>query len=167
MRKFKTAEDNRTNYIYYTAEGKKIVIQPGMTDADGNAVTEEMTTILHGMDDDEVDADRREEYKCPVHYQAYFDGEGEDAEDRNPYLTDEGSDPMEQMIASIDAQAHEDRLDKLKTALAALTDLQKATIYKKFYQNMSTTDIAAEEGVSEAAIRNSLKKIYANLAKKI
>ena len=146
MRKFKTAEDNRTNYIYYTAEGKKIVIQPGMTDADGNAVTEEMITILHGMDDDEVDADRREEYKC---------------------LTDEGSDPMEQMIASIDAQAHEDRLDKLKTALAALTDLQKATIYKKFYQNMSNTDIAAEEGVSEAAIRNRLKKIYANLAKKI
>ena len=74
---------------------------------------------------------------------------------------------MEQMIASIDAQAHEDRLDKLKTALAALTDLQKATIYKKFYQNMSNTDIAAEEGVSEAAIRNRLKKIYANLAKKI
>ena len=32
---------------------------------------------------------------------------------------------------------------------------------------MSNVDIAAEEGVSEAAIRNRLKKIYATLRKKI
>lgn len=167
MRKFKTSEDNRTNYIYYTAEGKKQVIKPGMVGNDGKAITEEMITILHKMDDEQVDADRREEYHCPVHYQAYSDGEGEDADDRNPYLCDTAADPLEQMLASINEQEHSDRLDRLKAALTTLTDLQRDTIYKKFYRNMSNVDIAAEEGVSEAAIRNRLKKIFANLAKKI
>lgn len=167
MRKFKTSEDNRTNYIYYTAEGKKLDIKPGMVGDDGKAITEEMITILHKMDDEQVDADRREDYHCPVHYQAYSDGEGEDADDRNPYLCDTDADPLEQMLASINEQEHSEKLDRLKAALTTLTDLQKETIYKKYYRNMSNVDIAAEEGVSEAAIRNRLKKIFANLAKKI
>lgn len=167
MRKFKTSEDNRTNYIYYTAEGKKLVIKPGMVGNDGKAITEEMITILHKMDDEQVDADRREEYHCPVHYLAYSDGEGEDADDRNPYLCDTAADPLEQMLASINEQEHSEKLDRLKAALTTLTDLQRDTIHKKFYHNMSNVDIAAEEGVSEAAIRNRLKKIFANLAKKI
>ena len=167
MRKFKTAEDNRTNYIYYAAEGKKLVIKPGMVGNDGKAITEEMITILHKMDDEQVDADRREEYHCPVHYLAYSDGEGEDADDRNPYLCDTAADPLEQMLAFINEQEHSEKVDKLKVALTTLTDLQKNTVYKKFYRNMSNVDIAAEEGVSEAAIRNRLKKIFANLAKKI
>lgn len=54
MRKFKTAEKNRTNYIYYTAEGKPIVITPGMVDEDGKAVTESLITMLHDWDDDDV-----------------------------------------------------------------------------------------------------------------
>ena len=60
-----------------------------------------------------------------------------------------------------------DKLDRLKATLSTLTDLQRDTIYKKFYRNMSNVDIAAEEGVSETAIRNRLKKIYAQLGKKI
>lgn len=71
------------------------------------------------------------------------------------------------MLASINEQEHSEKLDRLKAALTTLTDLQRDTIYKKFYRNMSNVDIAAEEGVSEAAIRNRLKKIFANLAKKI
>lgn len=167
MRKFKTAEDNRTNYIYYTADGKKVVIKPGMLGADGKEVTEEVINILHGYDDEQVDADRREDYHCPVHYQAYYDGEGDDAADRNPYLEDLPIDPFEQMLISIEEQEHSNKLGKLKAALATLTDLQKDTIYKKFYLNKSNVDIADEEGVSEAAIRNRLKKIFANLAKRI
>ena len=121
MRKFKTSEDNRTNHIYYTAEGKKLVIKPGMVGNNGKAITEEMITILHKMDDEQVDADRREEYHCPVHYQAYSDGEGEDADDRNPYLCDTAADPLEQMLASINEQEHSEKLDRLKAALTTLT----------------------------------------------
>ena len=167
MRKFKTAEDNRTNYIYYTAEGKQIVITPGMADRDGSEVTAEMITILHGLDDEQLDADRREDYHCPVHYQAYYDGEGEDADDHNPYLADTKADPLEMMLTSIDEQEHVSKIERLKVALSTLTDLQKETVYKKFYLKMTNVDIASEEGVSETAIRNRLKKIYANLSKKI
>ena len=73
MRKFKTAEKNRTNYVYYTAAGKAITIKPGMVGDDKKPASEEMITLLHTWDDDQVDADRRELYHCPVHYQAYAD----------------------------------------------------------------------------------------------
>lgn len=162
MRKFKTATDNRTNYIYYLDDGSKCVITPGENGENTTIIAQ-----LHAMDDEQVDADRREEYHCPVHYQAYSDGEGEDADDRNPYLCDTAADQLEQMLVSINEQEHSEKVDRLKAALTTLTDLQKNTVYKKFYRNMSNVDIAAEEGVSEATIRNRLKKIFANLAKKI
>lgn len=162
MRKFKTSEDNRTNYIYYFNDGSKCVITPG---EDGENTT--IIAQLHKMDDEQLDADCCEEYHCPVHYQVYSNGEGEDADDRNPYLCDTASDPLEQMLASINEQEYSEKLDRLKETLTILTDLQRDTIYKKFYRNMSNVNIAAEEGVSEAAIRNRLKKIFANLAKKI
>lgn len=162
MRKFKTTEENRTNYIYYFDDGSKCVITPGENGENTTIIAQ-----LHAMDDEQVDADRREDYHCPVHYQAYSGGEGEDADDRNPYLCDTAADPLEQMLASIRQQEHSDKLDRLKAALSTLTDLQRDTIYKKFYRNMSNVDIAAEEGVSETAIRNRLKKIYAQLGKKI
>lgn len=58
-------------------------------------------------------------------------------------------------------------MEKLKVALSELTDKQKDTVIKKFYRGMTNVQIAAEEGVSEAAIRNRLTKIYATLKKKI
>ncbi|MCW6666242.1 hypothetical protein NHG34_01570 [Aerococcaceae bacterium NML190938] len=70
------------------------------------------------------------------------------------------------MLTSIDEQEHSEKIERLKVALSTLTDLQKETVYKKFYLKMTNVDIAAEEGVSETAIRNRLKKIYANLSKK-
>lgn len=167
MRKFKTAEKNRTNYVYYTAEGKAITIKPRQIGSDSKPASEEMITLLHTWDDDQVDADRREAYHCPVHYQAYADGEGKDADDRNGYLASTGADPLEQMLSSIEKQERSEMLDRLKVALPTLTDLQKSTIYKKFWLNQTNVQIAAEEGITEAAVRNRLKKIYASLAKKI
>ena len=167
MRKFKTAEKNRTNYVYYTAEGKAITIKPGMVGNDKKPASEEMITLLHNWDDDQVDADRRELYHCPVHYQAYADGESKDADDRNSYLADADADPLEQVLSSIEEQEHSEMLDRLKAVLPTLTDLQKSTIYKKFWLNQTNVQIAAEEGITEAAVRNRLKKIYASLAKKI
>ena len=102
-----------------------------------------------------------------MHYQAYADGEGKDADDRNGYLADADADPLEQMLSSIEEQEHSEMLDRLKAALPTLTDLQKSTIYKKFWLNQTNVQIAEEEGITEAAVRNRLKKIYASLVKKI
>lgn len=160
MRKFKTAEKNRTNYVYYTAEEKKIVLTPDDVDSTWIA-------FLHGEDDEAVDAERREDYHVPVHYDSFSDGKGDDAADRNALMQDEAPDPFKSLIQSMDAAEHEDKLKKLKTAIKTLQPQQVALIQKVFYENRTNVDIAAEEGVSEAAIRNRLKKIYTNLAKKI
>lgn len=162
MRKFKTAEDNRTNYIYYFNDGSQCVITPG---ENGENIT--IIAKLHAMDDEEVDAERREEYYCPVHFDSYHDGNGDDADDRNPYLEDNTHNPLEQILHSIEEEERTVQMAKLKADIFELTDKQKGTIIKKFYRNMTNVDIAAEEGVSEAAIRNRLKKIYATLRKKI
>ncbi len=162
MRKFKTAEKNRTNYIYYTAEGKKVELKPGQ-----DGIDETWIAMLHDWDDEEVDAERREEYHCPIRFDIYHDGDGDDADDRNPYLEDNTYNPLQQILTSIVDEERSTRLEKLKVALSELTDKQKDTVIKKFYKNMSNVDIAAEEGVSETAIRNRLKKIYAQLGKKI
>ena len=162
MRKFKTAEKNRINYVYYTAEGKKVELMPGQAD-----VNETWIAMLHDWDDEELNAERREDYHCPVRYESYSDGNGDDADDRNPYLEDKNCDPLEQIMLSIAEEEYSARLDHLKNAIFELTDKQRMTIIKKFYRGMTNVDIALEEGVTETAIRNRLKKIYAQLAKKI
>ena len=162
MRKFKTAEENRTNYIYYFNDGSKCVITPG---EDGENTT--IIAQLHAIDDDELDAQRREAYHCPVHYDGYHDGDGDDADDRNPYLEDETYNPLQQILTSIANEERSLQIEKLKVALSQLTDKQKDTVVKKFYRGMTNVQIAEEEGVSEAAIRNRLTKIYATLKKKI
>lgn len=162
MRKFKTAEDNRTNYIYYFNDGTSYTITPGENGENATIISQ-----LHGMDDDELDAQRREAYHCPVHYDGYHDGDGDDADDRNPYLEDETYNPLQQILTSIAKEERSLQIEKLKVALSQLTDKQKDTIIKKFYRNMTNVQIAAEEGVSETAIRNRLTKIYATLKKKI
>lgn len=162
MRKFKTAEDNRTNYIYYFNDGTSYTITPGENGENATIISQ-----LHGMDDDELDADRREAYHCPVHYDSYHDGDGDDADDRNPYFEDETYNPLQQILISIANEERSLQIEKLKVALSQLTDKQKDTVVKKFYRGMTNVDIAAEEGVTEAAIRNRLTKIYQALKKKI
>ena len=56
MRKFKTAEDNRTNYIYYFNDGTSYTITPGEKGENATIISQ-----LHAMDDEQVDADRRED----------------------------------------------------------------------------------------------------------
>lgn len=162
MRKFKTAKENRTNYIYYFSDGTSYTITPGEKGENATIISQ-----LHDMDDDELDAQRREAYRCPVHLDGYHDGDGDNAKDCNPYLEDHTYNPLARILASIANEECFIRMEKLKVALSELTDKQKNTVVKKFYRNMTNVQIAAEEGVSEAAIRNRLTKIYVALKKKM
>jgi RNA polymerase sigma factor (sigma-70 family) len=162
LRNYKTSKKNRTNYIYYSADGETIKIVPNK-----NGVTDAIIATLHNLDDAEVDANRRENYHTPMHIDAYHDKNQDDAADRNAYLTDNDSNPLESIIQSIEETEHAEKIDRLRAAIETLKPQQKELIKKVFYEKRTNVSIAAEEGVSEAAIRNRLKRIYDNLSKKI
>ena len=161
-RAYKTSQKKRTNYIYYTAEGTKIVITPG---EDG--VTEADIELLHTMDDEEVDEQRRYNYRVTTHLDAYHDGEEEAANDRNKYLADDAGNPEHLIVEAENEVEHQDMLDKLKKAMECLLPQQKDLFNKVYLERRSNTDIAAEEGVTEAAIRNRLKKLHERLRKNL
>lgn len=157
MRKFKTADKSRTNYCYYE-DGKKIVITPEQVDS-------KWISYLHDADDAEVDTDRKEEYHIPVHYDAYETSDEEVSADCNSYMEDSESNPLEQIIKAIDESEYEDKIVKLKSAIQTLQPQQIVLINKVFYENQTITSVAEENGVTEAAIRHRLKKIYMKLEK--
>lgn len=161
-RNHKTSQKNRTNYIYYSLEGQAITIKPNEHEA-----TTTIIATLHSYDDAEVDAERRENYHVPVHMTAYCDEKEEDTADRNPYLVDNESEPLESIIKSIEETEHKEKIEKLRAAIETLQPQQKELVKKVFFEKRTNVSIAAEEGVSEAAIRNRLKKIYESLRKKI
>lgn len=162
LRNYKTSKKNRTNYIYYSADGEAIKIVPNE-----NGVTDAIIATLHSFDDEEYNAGRREKYHVPVHMDAYCDENEDDAADRNPYLVDKDSDPLENIIQFIEETEHKEKIDKLRTAIETMQPQQKELIKKVFFEKRTNVSIAAEEGVSETAIRNRLKKIRDNLCKKI
>ena len=89
MRQYKTSKKNRATYTYYSADGKKLMeLVPGE-----NGVTEADIAMLHEQDDLEYNAQRREDYHAPVHYDSYTVADGQDGTNRNPHLADTDSSP--------------------------------------------------------------------------
>ncbi|ADK13416.1 sigma-70 family RNA polymerase sigma factor [Clostridium ljungdahlii] len=162
MRNFKTSKKNRTNYIYYSADGQAIKIKPNEDEA-----TTTIIVTLHSWDDAEFNADKRERYHVPVYMDAYCNENEDVAADRNPYLVDTASDPLESIIQSIEETEHKEKIGRLRAAIGTLKPQQKELIKKVFFEKRTNVSIADEEGVTEAAIRNRLKKIYEKLRKKI
>lgn len=58
-----------------------------------------------------------------------------------------------------------EELARLMRAMEALSPAQRELVLKVYFEKVRITDIARAEGVTEAAIRNRLKKIYARLRK--
>jgi RNA polymerase sigma factor (sigma-70 family) len=161
QRHVKTSKKKRTSYIYYDANGRKVIeLVPGQ-----DGITETDIELLHSMDDEEVDEQRRYDYRIAEHLDAYHDGEGEEAGDRNKRLADNRTNPEAVLIAKEEEIEHEERLSRLREAMETLEPQQRILFEKKYISKRSNTDIAAEEGVSEAAIRNRLKKIHQKLLK--
>lgn len=159
MRTFKTPKKKRTNYTYQTTTGLKITLTP-------NDVGEDWITILHELDDTMVDEERRELYHVPIRYDAYLNSEDYDS-DKADWLIDPSPDVLESMIENIDLEEHKIMLKRLRKAVSALQPQQIELLRKVFFEKRTKVDIAAEEGVSEAAIRKRLRKIYVLLMKKL
>jgi RNA polymerase sigma factor (sigma-70 family) len=159
QRHVKTSKKKRTSYIYYDADGRKVIeLVPGQ-----DGITEADIELLHSMDDEEVDEQRRYDYRIAEHLDAYH--EGEEAGDRNKRLADNRTNPEAVLIAKEEEIEHEERLSRLREAMETLEPQQRILFEKKYISKRSNTDIAAEEGVSEAAIRNRQKKIHQKLLK--
>ena len=159
-RKNKTSKNSRTTYIYYDSAGnKQIELRPGE-----NGVTEADIAMLHDMDDVEVNAERREDYHTPCRFESFHAGAEKD-DSKNLWLADESENPEASLIAAEDAVEYELRLQKLTAAIESLLPAQRDLFIKVYVQKRKITDIAAEEGVSRAAIHRRLNKMHEKLKK--
>lgn len=71
---------------------------------------------------------------------------------------DSGQDVLGEVLSREDAA-------RLYRAMERLSAAQRELVLKVYFEDRRIVDIAREEGVSEAAIRNRLKKIYRKMEK--
>jgi DNA-directed RNA polymerase specialized sigma subunit, sigma24 homolog len=159
-RQYKTSKKKRGTYIYYSTNGTRVELLPGE-----NGVTELDIAYLHNQDDTTFDEQARHEYHCPVHFDAYHDGDDDDASDRNELLCDPHPSPLEQLILDEAQKTVMRSRHCFRVASGELLPQQRELIQKIHYQKRTIASVAAEEGVTEGAIRDRLRKTYKRLRK--
>ena len=92
-----------------------------------------------------------------------------DQKETRRHVSLDGMDYEGEMFVSAEdtegAAEHREDMVRLFSAMAALSPAQRELVRKVYFEERKITDIAHEEGVTEAAIRNRLKKIYPRLKK--
>src|SRR5699024_4747556 len=161
-KKYKTSQKSRESYIYYSGGKKIATIVPGE-----NGVTEVDIEILHSGDDRAVDEGRRYDYRIACNLESYVDENGESNAEHNKLISDRDANPFNKPLDMDNGEEKQKLIEQLHEAMEQLTDKQLRTIQKKFYEQKTNVEIAAEEDVTEAAIRNRLNKIYRRLEKLI
>jgi len=157
MRQYKTSDKRRFSYVYFDAQGRKIIeLKPGE-----NGVTEANISVLHEMDDGEYNAERRYEYKLDRSPDAKHKDGTLIPQDHDPRFADNRSNPEAVLMAAF---ARVQASEAFRQAWNSLLPNQRTLILKKA-RGLSNVEIASEEGVSEAAIRNRLKKIQEHFKK--
>jgi RNA polymerase sigma factor (sigma-70 family) len=112
-------------------------------------IDEQFYDLLIEMDRDEFNSDRKHSRRYPISLES-CEYEGEWFEDDIDLLAD---------IIQRESYA------RLRAAIEKLEPSQQDLIHKIYVQNRKIIAVAKEDGVSEAAVRNRLKKIYARLKK--
>ena len=166
MAKFRTKKDERTTYIYKDAYGKKVfTVRPGDTGVNANGevvvITDEDIAILHRMDDDVINAVKRDDYHGLQYYGRLGSKDTLHEEAKHVDLVDPDANPERLFITAMEAA---ERSGALADTWASLSEAQQELIIKKLH-GLTNVAIAAEENVSEAAIRNRLKKIQKKFEK--
>ena len=111
-------------------------------------VEDSMGEVLLEFDRQERNNDRRETRRHMSLDGMDFEGETFRAE----------ADTLREAMGRVDAELFMKALDMLSAS-------QKELLLKVYFKGMRVADIARAEGVSEAAVRNRLKKIYGKLKK--
>ncbi len=95
--------------------------------------------------------------------------ENNDRKETRRHVSLDGMDYEGELFASAEdtegAVERREDMARLYSAMEALSPSQRELVKKVYFEERKITDIAREEGVSEAAIRNRLKKIYSRLKK--
>lgn len=159
---YKTSQKKRTDYIYYSADGTKITITPG---EDNVAATH--IELLHEMDDEAVDAQRREDYRIAAYLgdKPVKSDANQEKEDKDINLADETYNPEKLLIEAEEKDEHETLLIKLREALETLTDRQKEIYKLSYHEGLSNVAIGKKLDISEAMVRKHLKKMHTKLFK--
>jgi RNA polymerase sigma factor (sigma-70 family) len=123
-------------YIYQNATGTTEI-----------EVDEEYYDLLIAMDREEYNSDRKHSRRYPVSL--------EDCEYEGEWFAD-GTDILGDLI-------EKESYSRLRGALEQLTPEQQSLIERVYFRNETNVKIAAEQGVSEAAIRERLRWIYKKL----
>lgn len=156
MKHYKTSSKKRKSYRYYFVDGTSTEITLSEN------VSEQKVKQLHQLDDEAVDAERRESYHIPVHYGRTSEFNSE----KNSILVDENN-PLEQLVQAENTLEREKLIKKLGVAVQTLTPKQQSTLQKLFYENKSQAEIAKEENVGKSAITYRLRGIYKKLRKEL
>lgn len=157
FRRHKTSKSNRTTYTYFAADESRVILTPGTND-----VTEADISLLHRLDDLDYNNDRRHEERH-ARFEDSTDDDGEFQADKLAFLADIGSNPADIVQAKFDETEAARLIERLPAAISRLQPQQQSLIRRVFFDGCPPARIAAEEGVSRAAISIRLKKIYGQL----
>jgi DNA-directed RNA polymerase specialized sigma24 family protein len=153
VRKNVTNKKKRLTYKYYDAFGK-VVEEIRPVDEE----TELLIADLHQCDIDEFNAGRRENYHIPISLDEYNE-KLVGGESVNRYLGDDTYNPYQIILDAFDEEDRMKKVSKVRAVFASLTAEQQELVTKVFIEKRTRVDVAAEEGVSETAIRKRLATI--------
>lgn len=106
----------------------------------------------------------QEEWRSDA-YESYYSTSLESITKAGHDFADENSDTEELFLEREKKVEQKVLMRKLRAALAFLTKLQLSTIHKLFDLNMSRAEIAREDAVSEQAVSDRVKRLFAKLKK--
>jgi len=156
-RNFKTCKDNRTNYIYYGADGSKTVLIPSE-----NGVTEAIIETLHTLDDLEFDINRKETRKHDSL---------DDFNDKAETVVDIRVNVEDEVFSKLESETANTLVHK---AVSMLKPQQRDLIYALYLSKkpMSQAECAESLGITESSVaqkawraRKRLEEILEDLEK--
>ena len=148
MRRFKTSQKKRTNYIYYGGGSGKTVLIPG---EDG--VTEAIIKTLHSLDDEEVDNNRRETRRH---------SSIDDLNDKSETVSDPDGDMEDRIISKLE---REEVKTKVNEAVSTLNPKEQSIVKDLYLSDRPLTQVEVAErlGMTTEGVKKSAYRIRAKL----